>query len=91
MRFRSPHGRLNPVSMAKLAGHANRRRPGFSAGVAASLLRRNQIFEGIRMRNATLLIAFSAAVLALVPAARAADSAAPEIQRETASPQPVGQ
>ncbi len=40
------------------------------------------------MRNAPVLLA---AALALAPIARGADSAQPEIQRELASPQPVGQ
>ncbi len=44
------------------------------------------------MRNPSILLAAAIAILALAPSmTRAADSATPEIQREIASPQPVGQ
>ena len=43
------------------------------------------------MRKATILLAFSASALVLMPVVHAVDSAPPEIQREPASPQAVGQ
>jgi hypothetical protein len=43
------------------------------------------------MRSAAILLALSAMTLALTPVVRAAEGAQPEIQREPASPQAVGQ
>ena len=43
------------------------------------------------MRSAAIQFIISALTLALAPTARATDGAQPEIQREPASPQPVGQ